>query len=70
MIISFKMVDGSRYDVPATFAQKEVMIANLMTGNEDWYDVYEDERKQIILRASNIVSITIKGDADDGKRLS
>lgn len=66
MIISYKMVDGSRIDVPVTSAQKDAMIINLMRSNTaNWFNVFEDERKQILLRASNIVSITINGEADD-----
>lgn len=71
MIISYKMVDGSRIDVPVTSSQKEAMLINLTRSNTaNWFNVFEDERKQILLRASNIVSITIKGDADDGKTIS
>lgn len=65
MIISYKMVDGSRMDAQITSAQKEAMLLNIFRSNSNWYNVFEDERKQILLRASNIVSITINGEADD-----
>ena len=71
MIISFKMLDGSRIDIPATYAQKEAMIGNLMVnGANEWFDVFDDGNKNIILRGSNIVSITIKGESDDSKTIS
>lgn len=74
MIISFKMVDGSRYDVPANQYQKAKMFKDL---NDDssinswhWLQAYDENEKLIILRTNNIVSITINGDADDGKTIS
>ena len=70
MIISFKMVDGSRIDVPANQYQKEKILQDLECDDFEYLQVHHDNSKLIILRTSNIVSITIKGDADDGKGLS
>lgn len=67
MIISFKMVDGSRIDVPANQYQKEKLIQDLSEDNDlcQWWQVCDENEKLIILRINNIVSITIKGDGDD-----
>lgn len=74
MIISFKMIDGSRYDVPANQYQKEKLFQDL---SEDgginawhWCQVCDENEQLIILNTNSVVSITIKGDADDGKGLS
>lgn len=62
MRISVKMVDGSRIDVPV--AEGQVFDDDSLKGG--WIKAYEDNNKQIILRNSNIISITIlKGDGDD-----
>ena len=65
MIISFKMVDGSRIDVPANQYQKEKILQDLEGDDFEYLQVHNDNSKLIILRTNNIVSITIKGDADD-----
>ena len=70
MIISFKMVDGSRYDVPANKYQKEKILQDLSGNDFEYLQVQQNDSKLIILRTNNIVSITIKGDADDGKTIS
>lgn len=74
MIISFKMVDGSRYDVPANQYQKEKMFQDLSNdGGSDgwhWWQICDEYEKLVILNTNNIVSITVKGDADDGKTIS
>ena len=71
MIISFKMVDGSRIDVPANQYQKEKLIQDLSEDNDlcQWWQVCDENEKLIILRINNIVSITIKGDGDDSKTI-
>lgn len=70
MIISFKMVDGSRIDVPANQYQKEKILQDLEGDDFEYLQVHHDNSKLIILRTNNIVSITIKGDADDSKTIS
>lgn len=74
MIISFKMVDGSRYDVPANQYQKEKLIQDLSNDGGSnawhWWQICDEHEKLVILNTNNIVSITVKGDADDGKGIS
>lgn len=73
MIISFKMVDGSRYDVPANQYQKEKMFQDLSKDDGiawHWWQICDEHEKLVILNTSNIVSITLKGDADDSKTIS
>ena len=35
-----------------------------------WWQICDEYEKLVILNTNNIVSITIKGDADDGKGIS
>lgn len=73
MIISFKMIDGSRIDIPANEYQQEKLYQDLNADEKEiwqWWQVYNENEKQIILRTNNIVSITIKRNDDDGKRIS
>lgn len=63
MVISYKMIDGSHIDVPVQERQKlNDLTAALFS---PWVHAYDGDDKRIILRSSNIVSITIKGDGDD-----
>lgn len=73
MIISFKMVDGSRIDVQANKYQEEKLYQDLNADEKEiwqWWQVYNEEWKKIILRTNNIVSITVKGDDNDSKGIS
>ena len=70
MIISFKMIDGSRIDVLASDDFKKTLVDSIMFRKGEWFNVFNDGKEDIYLRSNNIVSITIKGDADDGKGLS
>ena len=73
MIISFKMVDGSRIDIQANKYQEEKLYQDLNADEKEiwqWWQVYNEEGKKIVLRTNNIVSITVKGDDNDSKGIS
>ena len=63
ILIYFDMMPANQY-------QKEKILQDLECDDFEYLQVHHDNSKLIILRTSNIVSITIKGDADDGKGLS
>lgn len=69
MIISIKMVDGSRIDVLASDDFKKTLVGSIMSGKGEWFNVLNDGKEDVYLRSNNIVSITIKGDGDDSKTI-
>lgn len=72
MIISFKMVDGSRIDIQANKYQEEKLYQDLNADEKEiwqWWQVYNEEGKKIVLRTNNIVSITVKGNDNDSQTI-
>ena len=69
MTISFKMVDGSRYEFEDSKEQIE-MYERIweLRGLPDIVPI-EEENKTVILNGKHIVSITIKGDDNDSKTI-
>lgn len=71
MIISFKMVDGSRIDLPVTHDEKEFLLTRLRLYKEwQWLEIDRGNDKKIMLKNENIISVTIKGDDNDSKGIS
>lgn len=64
MVISFKMIDGSRIDVPITKEQQETIIDEIECGYRNWFG-FNDGNRELYLHINNIVSVIIKGDGDD-----
>lgn len=70
MIISFKMVDGSRYEFEDSKEQIEMYERIWELRGLPSIVPIEQENKTVILNEKHIVSITIKGDDNDSKGIS